>query len=65
MAAKARISAAASNKKAALFEKSAQKLLLIKGTGADPTEAQVNKSFLLLFFKREALSLALLSIFCS
>jgi hypothetical protein len=43
-------------KKEALFEKSAQKLLLIWATGVFTSAVQIHKSFLVLFFKKEPLA---------
>jgi hypothetical protein len=43
-------------KEAALFEKSAQKLLLIWCGGVPAPQSQIKRSFLVLFFKKELLS---------
>jgi hypothetical protein len=43
-------------RQAALFEKSAQKLFLIWTVLVKPPLAHINKSFLVLFFKKEPLS---------
>jgi hypothetical protein len=43
-------------KQAALFEKSAQKLLLIWAIGGFTSTVQMKRSFLVLFFKKELLA---------
>jgi hypothetical protein len=40
------------------LKKAAQKLLLLWAYGSEISTAQINKSFLLLFFKKEALLFA-------
>jgi hypothetical protein len=47
-------------RQAALFEKSAQKLLLLWDCGGGTPPHQINRSFLVLFFKKELLSLVCL-----
>jgi hypothetical protein len=46
------------DKKVAAFKKAAQKFLLLWAPGVETGTAQSSKSFLLLFFKKEALPFA-------